>query len=49
LGFGLVAATGGIGFKNHFNLVANLAEDGEFFLVRAGGMGGIVKSPMMAV
>jgi hypothetical protein len=44
-----VGATGGVGFEDAADFIANAAEGSEFFFVRAGGVGGIIETPMVPV
>ena len=41
--------TGGVGFKDEFDLVASATKLGENFFIGACRVGGIVKSPVVAV
>jgi|JI10StandDraft_1071094.scaffolds.fasta_scaffold65153_3 hypothetical protein len=39
----------GIGFEDALDLIAHAAEDGHYLLIGAGGMSGIIETPMVAV
>ena len=44
-----LTVTGGIGFKNKFDLIADAAEGIEFRFVRSHSMGGVFKAPVITL